>query len=50
MSVRATYVIFDGDKDKYAYAFLKGWKVNESGGVRFSGRPRHWRYDRAGSG
>ena len=24
-----TYVIFDGDKDKWAYAYMKGWKVNE---------------------
>jgi antiphage defense system Thoeris ThsB-like protein len=25
-----TYVIFDGDKDKWAYAFMKGWKENEN--------------------
>lgn len=24
-----TYVIFDGDKDKWAYAYMKGWKVND---------------------
>jgi hypothetical protein len=24
------YVVFDGDKDKYAYAFMKGWKQNEN--------------------
>jgi len=24
-----TYVIFDGDNDMWAYAFMKGWKVNE---------------------
>ncbi|MGE3336029.1 MAG: TIR domain-containing protein [Rhodospirillaceae bacterium] len=29
MSTGATYVIFDGDKDRYAYAFMKGWKVND---------------------
>jgi hypothetical protein len=23
------YVAFDGDKDKWAYAFMKGWKTNE---------------------
>ena len=39
MSVGATYVIFDGDKDKYAYAFLKGWKVNER--VEFDFRDAH---------
>lgn len=25
-----TYVIFDGDKDKWAYGFMKGWKSNEN--------------------
>lgn len=25
-----TYVIFDGDNDKWAYAFIKGWKSNEN--------------------
>lgn len=25
-----TYVIFDGDKDKWAYAYMKGWKSNEN--------------------
>src|ERR1700676_2796803 len=29
MSVGTTYVIFDGDKDRYAYAFMKGWQVND---------------------
>jgi hypothetical protein len=29
MSVGKTYVIFDGDKDRWAYAFMKGWKVND---------------------
>src|SRR5206468_2253487 len=29
MSVGATYVIFDGDKDRYAFAFMRGWKVND---------------------
>jgi hypothetical protein len=24
-----TYVIFDGDSDMWAYAFMKGWKQNE---------------------
>jgi hypothetical protein len=25
-----TYVIFDGDKDMWAYAYMKGWKTNEN--------------------
>jgi hypothetical protein len=25
-----TYVIFDGDNDMYAYAYMKGWKANEN--------------------
>lgn len=25
-----TYVIFDADTDMYAYAFMKGWKVNDN--------------------
>lgn len=25
-----TYVVFDGDTDRYAYAFMKGWKSNEN--------------------
>lgn len=25
-----TYVIFDGDNDMWAYAFMKGWKENDS--------------------
>lgn len=24
-----TYVIFDGDNDMWAYAFMKGWKTND---------------------
>lgn len=24
-----TYVVFDGDNDKWAYAFMKGWNANE---------------------
>lgn len=39
MSVGATYVIFDGDKDRYAYAFMKGWKVNDR--VEFDFRDAH---------
>lgn len=25
-----TYVVFDGDNDKWAYGFMKGWKSNEN--------------------
>jgi len=25
-----TYVIFDGDNDMWAYAYMKGWKQNEN--------------------
>lgn len=25
-----TYVVFDADKDKWAYAYMKGWKSNEN--------------------
>jgi Thoeris protein ThsB, TIR-like domain len=39
MSIGPTYVIFDGDKDRYAYAFLKGWKVNDR--VEFDFRDAH---------
>ncbi len=39
MSMRPTYVIFDGDNDRYAYAFMKGWKVNER--VEFDFRDAH---------
>jgi hypothetical protein len=39
MSVGATYVIFDGDKDRYAYAYMRGWKVNER--VEFDFRDAH---------
>lgn len=34
-----TYVIFDGDNDKWAYAFMKGWKQNEN--VDFDFRDAH---------
>ena len=30
-----TYVIFDGDNDMWAYAYLKGWKSNENMGFNF---------------
>jgi hypothetical protein len=39
MAVGTTYVIFDGDNDRYAYAFMKGWKVNER--VEFDFRDAH---------
>jgi hypothetical protein len=39
MSVGATYVIFDGDKDHWAYAFMKGWRVNDR--VEFDFRDAH---------
>jgi hypothetical protein len=39
MSDGATYVIFDGDKDRSAYAFLKGWKVNDR--MEFDFRDAH---------
>jgi hypothetical protein len=39
MSTGATYVIFDGDNDRYAYAFMKGWKVNDR--VEFDFRDAH---------
>lgn len=26
----AAYVIFDGDNDKWAYAYMNGWKVNKN--------------------
>src|SRR2546422_1049107 len=34
-----TYVIFDGDKDRYAYAFMRGWTVNDR--VEFDFRDAH---------
>ncbi len=34
-----TYVIFDGDKDKWAYAYMKGWKENER--INFDFRDAH---------
>jgi hypothetical protein len=39
MSTGPTYVIFDGDKDRYAYAFMRGWKVNDR--VEFDFRDAH---------
>jgi hypothetical protein len=39
MSVGTTYVIFDGDKDRYAYAYMRGWKVNDR--VEFDFRDAH---------
>ena len=39
MSTGTTYVIFDGDNDRYAYAFMKGWKVNDR--VEFDFRDAH---------
>lgn len=35
----ATYVIFDGDNDKWAYGFMKGWRQNEH--VDFDFRDAH---------
>ena len=35
----ATYVIFDGDNDKWAYAYMKGWKSNDK--VDFDFRDAH---------
>jgi hypothetical protein len=34
-----TYVIFDGDEDKWAYGFMKGWKKNKN--VDFDFRDAH---------
>lgn len=34
-----TYVIFDGDNDKWAYAFMKGWKANDR--IDFDFRDAH---------
>lgn len=34
-----TYVIFDGDEDKWAYAYMKGWRENER--VNFDFRDAH---------
>jgi hypothetical protein len=33
------YVIFDGDEDKWAYSFMRGWKVNDN--VDFDFRDAH---------
>ena len=35
----AIYVIFDGDKDKWAYAYMLGWKTNDR--VAFDFRDAH---------
>lgn len=34
-----TYVVFDGDEDKWAYAFMKGWKANDR--IDFDFRDAH---------
>jgi hypothetical protein len=26
----AAYIIFDGDNDKWAYAYMNGWKANKN--------------------
>jgi hypothetical protein len=39
MSVGTTYAIFDGDKDRYAFAYMRGWKVNDR--VEFDFRDAH---------
>jgi len=39
VSVDTTYVIFDGDKDRYAYAYMRGWTVNDR--VEFDFRDAH---------
>lgn len=35
----AAYVIFDGDNDKWAYAYMKGWKTNKN--IDFSYQDAH---------
>ncbi len=35
----AAYVIFDGDNDKWAYAYMKGWKENRN--IDFSYQDAH---------
>jgi hypothetical protein len=39
VSVGTTYVIFDGDEDRYAYAYMRGWMVNDR--VEFDFRDAH---------
>jgi hypothetical protein len=39
MSVGTTYVIFDGDKDRWAYSYMNGWKVNDR--VEFDFKDAH---------
>ena len=34
-----TYVIFDGDNDKWAYAYMLGWKKNQH--INFDFRDAH---------
>src|ERR1700730_6841568 len=34
-----TYVVFDGDNDKWAYAYMKGWKINDR--IDFDFRDAH---------
>ena len=34
-----TYVVFDGDEDMWAYAFMKGWKTNDN--IDFSFHDAH---------
>ena len=34
-----TYVVFDGDDDKWAYAYMKGWKKNDN--IDFDFRDAH---------
>ena len=34
-----TYVVFDGDNDKWAYAYMKGWKKNQN--IDFDFRDAH---------
>jgi hypothetical protein len=35
----AAYVVFDGDNDKWAYAYMKGWKENKN--IDFSYQDAH---------
>jgi hypothetical protein len=39
VSVGTTYVIFDGDEDRYAYAYMRGWTVHDR--VEFEFRDAH---------
>lgn len=31
-----TYVIFDADNDRWAYAYMRGWKSNENMNFNFN--------------